>query len=59
VTGMAYLQNARIYEWFGTDPMAMRPCGKEFQVVGAAYVGNKSRRELEESSDPWDTICIL
>jgi hypothetical protein len=56
---MAYLQNARIYEWFGTDPMAMRPCGKEFQVVGAAYVGNKSRRELEESSDPWDTICIL
>jgi hypothetical protein len=42
-----------------SDPMVMRRCGKEFEVVGAAYVGNKSRKGLEESSGSWNTIHIL
>jgi hypothetical protein len=42
-----------------SDPMVMRCCGKEFEIVGAAYVGNKSRKELEESSGAWDKIRIL
>jgi hypothetical protein len=42
-----------------SDPMVMRRCEKEFKVVGAAYVGNKSRKELEESSGAWNPIWIL
>jgi hypothetical protein len=42
-----------------SDPMVMRRCGKEFEIVGAAYLGNKSRKELEESSDAWNPIRIV
>jgi len=42
-----------------SDPMVMRRCEGEFKVVGAAYVGNKSRKELEESSGAMEPIWIL
>jgi len=41
-----------------SDPMVMRHCGAEFEVVGAGYVGNKSRKELEDSSTSWEIISI-
>jgi hypothetical protein len=42
-----------------SDPMVMRRCEGEFKVVGAAYVGNKSKKELEESSVAMEPIWIL
>jgi hypothetical protein len=40
------------------DSMVIRRCGDDYEVVGAAYIGNKSRTELEKSSTPWKMICI-
>lgn len=42
-----------------SDPIVMRCRGKEFEIVGVAYIGNKSKKELEESSGSWNTIRIL
>lgn len=42
-----------------SDPIVMRCRGKEFEIVGAAYIGNKSRKELEESSGSWSTIYVM
>jgi hypothetical protein len=38
--------------------MVMRRCGDQFEVVGAAYIGNKSRKGLEESVDTWENLDI-
>lgn len=41
-----------------SDAMVIRRCVEDYEIVGAAYIGNKSRTELEKSSTPWKAICI-
>jgi len=42
-----------------SDCLIMRPCGKEFKIIGAAYVGNKTPEQLRESVRTWDRITII
>jgi hypothetical protein len=41
------------------DCMILRKWGDQFTVVGSAFVGNKSRQELEEGVEEWDEIVIV
>lgn len=40
------------------EPMVLRPHGKAYQVVAAAYVGNRSRQALIGDTDKWKTIVL-
>jgi hypothetical protein len=42
-----------------SDCIVMRLCGTNFKIIGAAYVGNKSRQELEESVLTWKRTIII
>ncbi|KAF2122017.1 heterokaryon incompatibility protein-domain-containing protein [Lophiotrema nucula] len=46
-----------LIDW-ASDPMVLRKTGVVYEVVGAAYIGDKSREELENSVDGWEPIRI-